>query len=639
MDRYMLPLATFLVGAVLFVTINVISGAALRSMRLDLTEDELYTLSDGAKSIATSIDEPVRLYLYYSEEQASKIPQIKTYGTRVKELLEEFVIASDGQLELELIDPEPFSEAEDAAQQAGLQPLRGQGDPFYFGLVGSGSTDEQEIIPFFNPERERFLEYEVAQLIYTLGHPDKPVIGLVSSLPLRGSARPQFPGAPPASEPWLVMTQLTQFEVRDLGTDFERVPADVDLLWIVHPKSLGAQTRFAIDQHVLGGGNALVMLDPMCEQDQPPPDPQNHAARFGAEVGSDLPELLGAWGLELVADKVVGDREGAAQVNWGGQIVRHVLWPQLGEESLDDDDPTVSELSALILASAGALKVKPGSTTEVTTLVRSSSDSMLIDQFKVQLGVEPPDLIRDFVPSGEEQIFAARVSGKASTAFPDGAPAPAPDPAAPEGTAPQAPEPPPGGWLTESQGPINVIVIADCDFLADSFWIRAQRLGNIVLGYQKTADNGDFVVNALDNLSGSSDLISIRGRGRFTRPFDRVDAIRAEAEERFLREQEKLEQKLVGLDEKIAQLQSEKAEGEGAFILSPAQIEALDEARAEKVETRKDLREVQHQLQKDIEGLGTSVKVINIALIPLLVIGAGMALWLLRLLGRRQQVA
>jgi len=613
-------------AAVLFLAVNLLSTELLQGVRVDLTDHHLYTLSDGSRKIAAALEEPIHMRYFFSQKVSNQIPGIKAYAQRVEELLQEYVLESGGKIRLEVIDPEPFSEEEDQAVQAGLQgePVTAAGDRFYFGLYATNSVDDQEAIPFFDPRREGFLEYDISKLIYRLAHPEKPVVGILTGLPMDGGPPNPFGGGA-GQPPWAIMSAMRElFSVRMLGPQAKEIPDDLNVLMLVHPKALADETWFAIDQYILGGGKALILVDPFCEADQPPRDPNNPMAGLTAPRSSQPEKLFDAWGLELVKDKIVGDRKDAQRVRARGpdgrpQVVDYVLWLGLGKDSFNKEDLLTSQLGSVNLGSAGALRKKDDASIEITPLLESSADSMLVDRTRVQFMPDPGRLLDDFRPDDEKYVLAARITGTLHTAFPDGPPKAAEDakdkqnPKAEDKKADKA-EP---AFLKESKEPVNLVVIADADLLSDHFWVQQQDFFGQKVSIP-LADNGDFVVNALDNLSGSNDLISIRSHGLFARPFEKVEDLRRDAEQRFRAREQVLEQKLRDTEQKLSELQSKK-EGSSKLILSPEQQEEIDKFQQERLAIRKQLRDVQHDLQKDIDNLGSWLKAINMGLIPLLI--------------------
>ena len=532
----------------------------------------------------------------------------------VVELLEEYTSRAGTRLRLFVSDPEPFSEEEDRAVAYGMQgvPVNAAGELLYFGLSGTNSTDEEEVIPFFQVGREEFLEYDLTKLIYNLAFPEKKVVGLLSTLPVEGGPfNPMNPQAIP--EPWLIVDQIRQaFEVRTLQATATEIPAEVDILMLVHPQGLSPQLLYSIDQFVLGGGRLLAFVDPHCEVQQVPQDPNNQLAALTADRTSDLGPLLAAWGVELADQKIVGDRLNAQRVVMGSQPIEYVAWLHLGEGEVNGDDPVTSNLTKEInMATVGALRALPDASTSFTPIIETSSESMEIDRMQVALQPNPTSLLESFLPGGSPLTVAARVSGPTTSAYPDGPPEGAPEsedaPAEEEAVTPHR---------AASERDINVVLIADADMLEDRWWVNVQNFfGNRIA--IPSANNADLVINVLDNLSGSNDLISLRSRARFNRPFDRVAEIRRVAEDRFRNKEQELEQRLRETEEKINELQSQKEGGVSAIILSPEQQAEIEAFRAERLGTRKELRDVKHQLKKDIERLGSQLKLLNIFVLPL----------------------
>ena len=612
------------VAVVLFFTVNVLSHVALRSARFDLTEQRLYTLSEGSRKILQSLDEPVTLRFYLSKKLAVELPGIQGYTNRVLELLQEYEQAAGGNLILHVIDPEPFSEEEDRAVGHGLRgvPLDRGNVQFYFGLVGTNATDGRELIPFFQQSREEFLEYDLTKLVHRLANPEQKIVGLLSTLPVAGGPQTPFPQAQ-GSPPWMIMDSIRDvMEVKVLDKAVTDIPADVDVLMVVHPKRLSDPTLYAIDQFVLRGGRAVVFVDPHSEADRVPPNPQNPMGMQGPR-DSDLGRVFDAWGIELVNGKVAGDLPLAKRVNFQKQsrmaVADYPVWIDLTPRQLNAEDVVTAKLPNLTMASAGVLRKKEDSAIEWTPLVETDDQAMQIDAARLQFMPDVEGLLRDYRPGEETLVLAARLTGKVNTAFPDGRPeageAGKPETAGAGKATEQHPH------LAESAEPINVIVVADTDMLQDRFWVQVQNFLGQRIGIPTSANN-DFVTNALDNLTGSHDLISVRNRGSFTRPFTLVRAIQQEAEVRFRQKEQALQQRLKDTERKIQDLQSRK-EDQTTVILSAEQEAALEGFRQELVATRKELRNVQHELQKNIETLENVVKFLNIGLMPLAIAVGG----------------
>ena len=613
------------VAVVLFVTVNVLSHVALRSARVDLTEQRLYTLSEGSRNILQSLDEPVTLRFYVSKKLAVELPGIQGYTNRVLELLQEYEQASGGNLILHVIDPEPFSEEEDRAVGHGLRgvPLDRGNVQFYFGLVGTNATDDRELIPFFQQSREEFLEYDLTKLVYRLANPKQKVVGLLSTLPVDGGPQMPFPQAQ-GRAPWMIMDSIRDvMDVKVLDKAVNDISEDVDVLMVVHPKRLGDPTLYAIDQFVLRGGRAVVFVDPHSEADRVLPNPQNPMGMQGPRR-SDLGPVFDAWGIELVEGRVVADLPLAKRVNFQKQdrmaVADYPVWIDLTPRQLNAEDVVTAKLPNLTMASAGILRKKEDNAIEWTSLVETDNQAMQIDAARLQFMPDVEGILRDYRPGDETLVLAARLTGKVKTAFPGGRP-PAGEADNPEagGTGKATGQLP---HLAESAEPINVIVVADTDMLQDRFWVQVQNFLGQRIGIP-TAANNDFVTNALDNLTGSHDLISVRNRGSFTRPFTLVRAIQQEAEMQFRQKEQALQQRLKATERKIQELESGK-EDQTTIILSAEQEAALEGFRQELVATRKELRNVQHELQKNIETLENVVKFLNIGLIPLVIaVGGG----------------
>lgn len=613
-----------LLGAVLLIAINTLSENLLVGARLDLTEHRLYTLSNGTRSIIKRLDEPVTLRLYLSKKLAIKLPLIGPYANRVEELLREYTRLSQGKLRLEVIDPEPFSEAEDRAVSYGLQgvPLADGESTFYFGIAASGPTDERAVIPFLATDRETFLEYDVTKLIHQVAWPKKPVVGLIDTLDLESPKNmmgmPEQQGAP------LVFEQMRQsFEVRNLEKTVDRIPEDVDVLLLIQPLGLTETACYAVDQFVMRGGRILAFVDPMPED--------GNSAPVAADAA--FMKLLTEWGVNLDPAKVVGDLQLARRVQYqrGGHIytAQYPAWITLPQEVIDNSDVVTTNLGSLNVASVGALVKKDGATTQFVPLVHSTQNAGLIDAMSLGMGADIQAVLRDFRPTGQTYTLAARVTGKVKTAFVDGAPKPVEEE---KDKDKPKPEPLPA-HLSESKQPVNVILIADTDLLQDRFWVQVQNLLGMKLATPNAA-NGSLLVNALDNLAGDNDLISVRNRGQFSRPFTRISELRQAAELKYLAKERELVASLAQTEQRLAELERGK-QGTGAgsnesLILSAAQQQELENFRQEKIRTRKELRDVRHQLGKDIENLETWIKVLHLGVIPLLIAAVGIWLGLRR---------
>ncbi len=595
-----------LIAAILAMATIILANTTLTSWRLDLTENRLYTLSDGTLNIIRSLDEPITLDFYFSRKVLSEIPQIVNYANRVRDLLGEYAAKSNGKIRLNVIEPEPFSEQEDRAVAGGLQgvAINVGGSPAYFGLVGTNSVDDELTIPFFQNSREQQLEYDLTKLVYNLANPQKRVIGVLSQLPVFGNFMPG------RAREWVIADLVAEFfETKSLDPGVSAIE-DVELLLVIHPKEIAEETLFAIDQFLLGGGNAVLFVDPMAEGDNVQPDPQNPYVL--PRLGSSLEPLFNAWGIEVSEDQIAGDLRAAMRVQSrterGIQETNYLPWLRLDRSNLHADDFITAELSNINMGTAGFITRKEDATIDFIPLIQTSSESMRIDTDLIRFQQDPARMLSDFVSGNERLTLAARISGTVPTAFPDGRPVAAPDIDSTDIEHTDT------DFLTA--GDINVIVVADTDILNDTFWINRQNFLGIEVP-QAIADNGNFVINALEHMSGSSDLISLRSRGEYSRPFEVVEEIRRNAEARFRQREQMLEARLRETEQKILALQQEGSGGD--LLLSPEQSREIEKFRQEQLNTRKELRAVQHELQKNIEQLGTLLKFVNIGMMPLLI--------------------
>lgn len=687
-----------IIGAFAGVTVAlcafaVASTYAIRGLRLDLTEDRLYSLSPAVAPLVQRLDEPVKLDFYYSAEAAQGVPQIQSYANRVREFLQEVAQASKGRITLRVIDPAPFSDAQDEARAAGIAPLRldGSGKELMLGLVAKNSVDQSEVMPFLDPNKEPFLEYDVMRLVQSIGKVKKPTIGLLSSLPLAGGGmNPADPRQP--AEPWQIYLQLKQlYQVKDIATTESALPDGLDALVIVHPRELSTELLRSIDAYALKGGRILAFLDPHCEA-QPSQD------RFSGGSGdksSDLGPLTRAWGIEWTRGKVVADSTYAQRVRVRSQgpvqIMDYLIWLALREDALAKDDPSTGRLAQINTQTMGAIDIRDSNKAMVKPLIESSAESMRLDGVRIQFFPDPEGLMRDFKPEGKRNVLAVRVQGPIEAAYdeagnptiappesskpvmlaPDGGevppapavqtppaaptppraeptdPAPAPSETAPgkgpfqdrEPTAPTA-APAPGESAAEeapsSPAPIgsaapssrkaprtgtgNIVIVADADLLSDQNWIEQQRMGNLVLGSRVMADNGAFVLNVLEMFTGDEALLNLRARGKYQRPFDRVEEIRKAAEKQYLDRERELQNQIRQSEARLTELQAQKTP-ENQLILSPEQEAEVVKLEEQTLAARKELRSVQFNLRREVEDLGTRLMLVNVVAWPLVVAG------------------
>ena len=626
---------SLLLLALAFIAAVIISNQLFRGWRIDLTDNQLYTLSDGTKRILEKIEEPINLYFYFSDKATENIPSLRSYANRVREMLEEMEDEADGKISLNVIDPVPFSEEEDRAAQFRLQGVQiaASPDPIYMGLAGTNSVGDEETIPFFQPDKEEFLEYDIAKLISALSRPERQAVGLISGVRMSGDFNPQ---TQQMQSPWVIFQQAQQlFDVRDLGTDIESIGEEIGLLWIVQPKSLPDSTLYAIDQFILAGGKALIFVDPLAEAD-PSAAPQGMPAGMPPQgQGSNLAKLFDAWGVSYTTNEVVADAALALQISsaMSGRPVRHLGLLGITSAQLNSDEIITADLEALNVGLAGHLVPGDESGLSFAPLVSSSQNAATMPTSRFSFLPDPAALQRDFAPAGEEYVIAARLSGNFPSAFPDGSPttgdagdeesgddqgAPGESAAPEESTVDDATagsEAAPA-HIAESTETANVIVVADVDMLSDRMWVQVQNFFGQEIA-NAFADNGTFVINALDNLSGSNDLIDVRSRASYSRPFTRVADLRAQAEARFQETEQSLQRELEETERRLAELQSTR-EDSGNILMTEEQQAEIDRFVDRRAEIRQELRAVQRGLDRDIERLGTLLKIVNIGLVPLL---------------------
>ena len=603
-SRHAYAALAIVLSIVIFVAVNMAADTALTTAKLDLTANGQFTLAQGTRNILANLKEPVTLKFYYSKQVAAEYASTADYAKRVRDLLGEYASLSHGNVVVQEIDPEPFTEAEDQAQGAGLTGApTDSGDTVYFGLVGTNRMDGKEVIAYFSPEREQYLEYDISSLIYRLSTPKKTLVGIVTSLPMQFGPGGMQAAMQGQGQPYLTYQELAQtYQTQMLPPSFTAIPKDMNVLMIAHPAELNDAQLLAIDQFVLRGGRALVFVDPLSEISQaganpyqPPQSPQS----------SNLSKLFQAWGIGFNPAKVVADRALAQRVQTRDPMnptALYPVWMHLGADNFADKDPVTANLQTLNLATVGALHPLKGASTTFAPLVTSSDQASLLDSSVVKSTQDPQALMAEVNPTGEKFVIAARVSGEAKTAFP-GAPI--------------------------RTGKINVVVMADSDIFDDRFWVHVQTL----LGKKIAApfaDNAAFVLNSIENLSGSGDLISLRTRESGQRPFTVVRKIQEDAQSQFQAEEKALQQHLTETQQRLHELEQGSEAQQGQVGLTPDQQKEVENFRKDLIDTRTQLRDVQHNLRKDIDRLGAILAFVNIALVPLLVAAFAILLAVLR---------
>jgi len=526
--------------------------------------------------------------------------EILLYADRVESMLEEFALASNDMLLVERIDPAPFSEAEDEAAAFGLQavPVSATGDSLYFGLAGSDALDNVETIPFFQPDREMFLEYEISQLIDRLARPKREMVGLISTLPVTNQVNPQTFQPEPGWQSILSLEDTVTLESIDVSA--EEIPEGLAALVLIHPKSLPDQMKTALVRYLASGGKVIAFLDPLAEMDRASASPMMPSLPSGQ--ASSLNWLTRSLGVQMREAEVLGDPQLALSVSTpSGAPTRHLAILGLSNAQLNSESIVTAQLDSLNFASAGFFDID-SPTVAVETLIESSEFANGIAASQLQFLQNPEDLMQSFSEGSEARPIAVRLSGP--TTLETGL----------EGDAPV------------EVSNLDLILVSDTDVLSDRLWVQVQNF----FGQQVAtafADNGSLLTNLVDYFAGSQDLISVRSRGRFTRPFEVVQSLRREAETQYLASAEQLQLELNETERQLADLESQQ-ESDGVLRLSDEQEAALVRFQDEKLRIRKALRDVRHRLDQDIDQLGGHLKLLNIIVLPiLLTLMLAMAAW------------
>lgn len=580
---------------VVFIALVFVNNQLLSSARLDLTENQVYSLSQGSKQVLKEIEEPINLYFFFSDKASKNMTSLRNYANRVESLLSEYETSANGKLKLQVLDPQAFSEQEDQADQFGLTAanIGAAGESIYMGLAATNAFDEQKVIAFFDPQKEGFLEYEISELIYQLSEPEPVNITLITDLTLKGGQNPMSGQVDP---PWTFLTQLEElYTVEQLTSEVISLPDNTEVLLLVHPKEYSDALLFAIDQYALSGGKILAFLDAHNESDQM----AMIAGPMPSESSSNLQRLLNAWGGQFDSDNVLLDAMAGLDIRTQeGGVTRHFGFVGFTTDQLDREDVLTSNLEVINGASFGVFSQIEGSETNWLPLVKSSQNSDLIDTGTYAMTQDPEQLAKAYQSDNQVYVLAARLTGRAKSAFE------------------QIPEEIELTEIVKSTDNLNVILVGDTDMLADRFWVQQSNFFGQTI-YTPFANNGDFIINAVENLSGSDALISIRSRGVFSRSFSKVDELTVIAEQKFRKQEKILQQQLEETEQQLLQLQNQQVEV-GALVISPKQQLAIDEFMQKKANIRKSLRDVRHQLDKDIESLGNWLKLVNIAIVPLI---------------------
>jgi ABC-type uncharacterized transport system involved in gliding motility auxiliary subunit len=636
-----------ILGAVLILIIA-FSGISIcqnigSRVKVDVTGQGLYTLSDGTKAILGRLNQPITARLYFARKAAMKAPDQIQYFTNyfefVKSLLDEYVAHSGGKVKLEVIDPRPFSDDEEQAMRLGLQrfPIT-ENENFFFGLAIQTQFGVDKVIPFFSPDRHNFVEYDISYLIDTAITKQKKRIGVLSSLPVMGQdasdymARMMQMQGQQLQPPWTFVEQLrNKYEVTTVPTDVNEVN-DVDVLIVVHPKDLSEQTQFAIDQFVLKGGRTIVCVDPHCIADRPQRNPMQMSVQ---SQNSSLDRLMRTWGLEMPANTFAGDRSLAmeAAVSRNARAEKIIGYLALNRDCFNRDNPITTELNEVRMLFAGVLTeidaqanegAKPAiQRTPIVTTTKNGNAWKVGSSFELMFP-EPAKMLANFVDGDRPVAIGYLVTGRFPSSFPEGIEV--------EADAPEDPNDPDDSrkikkrvtGLTEATADCAVVVFSDVDFISDQLAYANSIFGKMVVG-----DNGALLMNTVEELGGSGDLIAIRSRGNFKRPFTVVDEIEREAERASADEVALVNAQIDGFNQKLQELVSSAKGEDEQKILGSDIVKTKRELEMKIRDAQKRLRAIKEKSQVQTDQLGNQLKMVNIAAVPsvILVVAAVLGIW------------
>lgn len=598
--------------ALLLIAFNLI--AAKGRQRIDLTAENAYTLSPGTRAILAKLDTPIQIRFYCTKNVSAMPVFLTTYAQRVEDLLGEYRQASKGRIEVQRLNPEPDSDAEDSARLDGVegQQLR-TGEKIYLGL-SVGLLDQKQAISFLTPDRERLLEYDISRAIARVMTTEKPVIGVMSPLPVMGQMNPMAMQMrqQQRTQPWAFMSELGRdFNVKQVEVTADKIPDDIKVLVVIHPKAVTDDTQYLLDQFVLRGGKLIAFVDPLCALDRPPVVAQGQMPPMSS---SSLDKLFKAWGLTFETSKVVADMEHVAKLQEGPNPT--VL--ALNETAVNKDDVVTANADNLVMAFTGAFSGTPADGLARTTLIKSSKNSQLVESMMASLAAG--QIANNFSPSGTEHPLAIRLTGRFKTAFPDGKPKPAASPAEPK---PEEKPAEPG--LKESAEPSTVVLIGDADMIQDPVAVREiQAIGQRLI--MPLNSNLSFAQSVVEQLAGDSNLIAVRSRASRERPFTVVQKMQADAEASYRTKIKELEGSLAETQRNLNELQKSKGEAGQRFILSPEQQQELVNFRKKEADVKVQLKQMRKQLRSEIDSLENRITWLNIAGMPVAVVLAGFGL-------------
>ena len=600
-SRIWFSLLGLLGAAGIALGLNMLAEARLGARQIDLTAGHLYTLSPGTRTVLRDLRQPVTLSLYYSPALGLRAPAYGVYAAHVRQMLRRYAALSHGRVTVRFFDPRPFSRVEDRAIADGLSgvPIDQAGTRVYFGLVATNLLDQRKTIPFLDPAREPFLEYDLTLLIDQVSGHHRPVVGVMSSLPLAGDFRALMMahGQGNVGRPWLIWRELSRnFATRLIPATVQEIPRAVRVLLLVQPQNLSLATKYAIDQFVMRGGRLMLLVDPRSEAQVRIRGPNGQPA---AVTGSNLTPLLADWGVSYDPAKVLAQVSGALRVASPNPAdpmagVPYIPWFTI-RKGIDRADPALAGIGQVTVASSGFLAPKKGAAIRFTPLLSSSPQSEVLPLSAVSAAPDPARLLARFTPSGKPRVIAARIHGILHSAFP-GPVSP------PKGQTRPAHFPP---YIAQTAKPADLVVLADSDVL-DNAVLRLPQ-----------SENAAFVLNLVGSLAGGDPLLSLRARGVVSRPFSVVARMRRTAEEKFRRTELALQSHLKATEAKLAALRTGNPKaGADAALLTPAQAAAIAGLRRDVIATHRRLRRVQYDLNRRIARLEMLVRLADIVAVP-----------------------
>jgi len=611
----------------IIVALNLIGGVL--KARVDMTEERLYSLSPGTRAILKKLDSPVEIR-FYSTQRGNQIPaQLRTYAQHVEDLLDEFRQASGGNVEVKKFDPEPDSETEDLANLDGVEgQLMQNGEKFYLGLAVS--MDPAKVsIPLLSPDREKLLEYDLARALSQVISTNKPVLGVMTPLPMFG--QPMNPmmarmGQQQGQEPWVIISELKKdFEVKQIQMDVEKIDDDVRVLLVVHPKEIKEAAQYAIDQFVMRGGKLIAMLDPQCLTDQ---NRQNPMMPMPGGP-SNLEKLLKAWGITFDGTKVVADMNYARRLQTRGnqaEIVPTFLF--LADQAINKNEVVCQQVDEVLLPFAGVFTGTPTAGLKETVLLRTSKNSQLVEGFMAQMA--PGKAAEDFKSSDTSYALAIRLDGKFKTAFPEGKPSAKGDDEKKDDKDKEKNPASAGDSLKETKGDTSVVLIGDTDWIYDHYSVSVQTIP--MLNYRIVQPrNGNLALaqNIIEQLGGDSNLIGVRSRGTLQRPFKVVQEMQAKASAKYQTEISNLQKEVDETNQKLGALQGQKEAGQ-RYVLSKEQQDEIERFKQKRAQANKQLKDTRRNLRRETEALQNRLMWGNILGMPALVIAVGLGIWRVR---------